>query len=109
MLSVLRFVGSDYTFGIFDLFLSLYYNILHEIPSLVGKTPCSFCQNRKEKVVLTRCRIGHIRLAHRCLFNTEERPECIPCNFNYSLKHILSTVVDVRQTFYNINHLYDVF
>jgi hypothetical protein len=35
------------------------HNKLHEIHSLVGKTPCSSGQHRKEQVVLTRCRIGH--------------------------------------------------
>jgi hypothetical protein len=38
----------------------------------------------------------------------EERPECIPCNSNFSLKHVLIDcvdVADVRQTFYNANSL----
>ena len=39
------------------------YNKLHEIHSLVGKTPRDYSQNRKEQVVLTRCRIGHSRLS----------------------------------------------
>ena len=50
------------------------YSKLHEIYSLVGKTPCSYGQNRKEQVVLTRCLIGHGRLTHRYLLNNEERP-----------------------------------
>ena len=65
------------------------HNKLHEIHSLVGTTPCSYGQNRKEQVVLTRCRIGHSRLTHSHLLNNEERPECIPCNSKFSLKHIL--------------------
>jgi hypothetical protein len=38
--------------------------------------------------------------------NSNERPECIPCNSNFSLKHVLIDcvdVADVRQTFYNAN------
>jgi hypothetical protein len=31
------------------------HNKLHEIHSLAGKIPCSYGQNRKEQVVLTRC------------------------------------------------------
>ena len=61
---------------------------LHEIHSLVGKTPCSY------------------------LLNNEERPECSPCNPSYSLKHVLLDCVDVaviRQTLYNVNNLYDLF
>jgi hypothetical protein len=65
------------------------HNKLHEIHSLVGKTPCSYGKNRKEEVVLTRCGIGHSRLTHSYLLNNEERPKCIPCNSNYSLKHVL--------------------
>jgi hypothetical protein len=46
------------------------------------------------------------------LLNNEEWPECTPCCNNYSLKHVLIDyvdVADVRQTFYNVNNLYDVF
>jgi hypothetical protein len=88
------------------------HNKLHEMHSLVGKTPCSYGQNRKEQVVLTRCRIGHSRLTHSYLLNNEERPECIPCNSNFSLKHVLIDcvdVADVRQTFYNANSLSNLF
>ena len=88
------------------------HNKLHEMHSLVGKTPCSYGQNRKEQVVLTRCRIGHSRLTHSYLLNNEERPECIPCNSNFSLKHVLIDCVDVanvRQTFYNANSLSNLF
>ena len=43
------------------------------------------------------------------LLNNEE---CIPCNSNYSFEHFFIDCVDVsdvRQTFYNVNNLYDVF
>jgi hypothetical protein len=46
------------------------------------------------------------------LLNNEERPECIPCNSNYLLRHVLIDcvdVADVRQTLYNVNNLYDLF
>jgi hypothetical protein len=37
------------------------------------------------------------------ILNNEERPECVPCYCNYSLKLILihSVIADVRQTFYD--------
>ena len=44
---------------------------------LVGNTLCYYGQNRKEQVVLTRCRIGHGRITNSYLLNNEERPECI--------------------------------
>jgi len=87
------------------------HNKVHEIHSLVRKTPVSYGHNRKEQVVLTGCRIGHSRLTHSYLLNNEECPECIPCNSSYSLKHVLLDCVDVadiRQTFYNANNLYDL-
>ena len=43
---------------------------------------------------------------------TSQRQECIPCNYNYSIKHILIDcldVSDVRQNFYNVNNLYHLF
>ena len=91
----------------------MYYfvtNITSIRHSLVGKAPCSYGQNRKEQVVLARYRIGQSRLT-RYLLNDEERPECIPCNSNYSLKHVLIDcvdVADVRQT-YNVNNLSNLF
>jgi hypothetical protein len=45
------------------------------------------------------------------MLNNEERPECIPCNSNFSLRQVLIDcvdVVDVRQAFYNVNNLYDL-
>ena len=73
---------------------------------------CFYGYNRKEQVVLTRCLKCHGRITCGYLLNNEERPKCIPCNSNYSLKHILidcADVVDVRQTFYNVNTVFDLF
>ena len=61
---------------------------------------------------MTRCRIGHCRYTHRYLLNNEERPKCIPSISNYSLRHILIDyvdLVDIRQTFNNVNALYELF
>jgi hypothetical protein len=82
------------------------HNKLHEIHSIVARL---LVYNRKEQVVLSRCRIGHGRLTHSYLLNNEERPECIS---NFSLKHVLIDCVDiadVRKTFYDVNNLYDLF
>ena len=73
-------------------------------------TTCSYSHNHKKQVVLTRYRIRHSRYTHSYLLNSEERPESIPCNSNYS--HVIVDcvdVVDVRQTFYNVHNLNDVF
>ena len=42
---------------------------LHEIHSLVDTTPCSYCQNLKELVALTRCSIVHGVFTYSCYFN----------------------------------------
>ena len=88
------------------------HSLLHELHSIVGKTPCYYGQNPKEQVVLSRCRIGLRRLTHSYLLNNEERHECFLCNSNYSLKDVLFECVDVsdvRQIFYNVNNLADLF
>jgi hypothetical protein len=88
------------------------YNKLHELHSLVGKIPCSYGQNRREQVVFPIFRIGHSRLTHSYLLNNEERSECVPCNSNYSLKHVLLDSVDVsdiRRTFYNVSSIFVLF
>jgi len=51
-------------------------------------------------------------LTHSYLLHNEERQEGFPRNSNYSLKHVLIECVDasdVRQTFYNVNNLTDLF
>ena len=71
------------------------------VPCCDLSTPCSYGQN------WTRCRIGHGRITHSYLLNNEERPKCIPCDSNYSLKHVLIDrvdVADIRHTFYNVNN-----
>jgi hypothetical protein len=53
-----------------------------------------------------------VRLNHSYLLINEERPECIPCNSNFSLTYVLIDcvdVADVRQTFYNTNSLSNLF
>ena len=41
---------------------------------------CNFNCNRKEQIILTRCRIGHSRFSHLHLLNNERAPQCINCN-----------------------------
>lgn len=88
------------------------HNKLHGIQSDVGKHADSSGKNRKEQVVLTRCRIGHTRTTHSYILNSDERPECIPCNCAYTIQHVLLDcvdVADVRRTFYTVDSLKELF
>ena len=55
-------------------------NILQELkPNFNSK--CLFLNlNRLDQTKITRCRIGHTRLTHAYLLNSEQRPFCISCN-----------------------------
>ena len=61
----------------------------------------SSIQNRKqEEIILTRLRIGHMRLTHGYLMSTphEDIPRCGPCNTVLTVKHILcECTVDFNQ------------
>ena len=80
------------------------YNKLLKKHSLAGTIICSYGQK-----VLNRGRTGHGGVTHSYLLNNEERPERIPSNSNYSLKHILIDYVDVveaQQVDYNVKNLF---
>jgi hypothetical protein len=80
------------------------YNKLLKKHSLTGTIICSYGQK-----VLTRGRTGHGGVTHSYLLNNEERPERIPSNSNYSLKHILIDYVDVveaQKVDYNVNNFF---
>ena len=55
-------------------------------PTLKSKSPHL---NRRDAVKLTRLRIGHSRLTHSYLLTGEDKPVCIECEVDLSVKHIL--------------------
>ena len=60
-------------------------------------------ENRRDQVILTRCRIGHSRLTHGHLLKGELAPECIPCQCPRTLRHVLVECTDfshIRPNFY---------
>ena len=60
---------------------------LREIqPTLKRKVPNL---NRKDAIKITRLRIGHTRLTHGFLLNGEDKPECIECEEDLTVQHIL--------------------
>ena len=87
-------------------------NKLHEIKPSVGKPPQIYTGNRRDQVVLSRCRIGHSWLTHAFLLKGEPAPECIRCQSPLTIKHILLNCVDfmaLRQQFCTANSTHEVF
>ena len=77
--------------------------------------PYTCGRSRRDQVVLARCRIGHSRLTHNFILDQGPPPECVPCDEQFSIKHILIDCVDFadsRRKFYtanSIDYLFDNF
>ena len=87
-------------------------NKLHEIAPIVNQPRTHHLSTRRDQSVFNRCRIGHSRLTHEFLLKGEPPPECIPCNCLLTIKHLLIECVDftdVRQRFYQVPSLQDLF
>ena len=57
--------------------------------------PANLSTNRNDQTVFTRCCIGHSRLTNDYHLNSGPPPECIVCNCNLTVKHLLLNCVDV--------------
>ena len=70
--------------------------------------------NRKDSVILTRLRIGHSALTHNYILSQDDKPFCISCNVDLTIKHILTSCTefnDTRRKYYksnNIKHIFDI-
>ena len=87
-------------------------NKLHEINESFLPSLKLYSDNRKEDIILTRLRIGHTRLTHKHYLGNEDPPECIPCNTQLTIKHILIECVDtadIRKQFFNCPDLKTLF
>ena len=87
-------------------------NKLHEITPIVNEPCTHHLSTRRDQPVFNRCRIGHSRLTHEFLLKGEPPPGCIPCNCPLTIKHLLIECVDfndVRQRFYQVPSLQDLF
>jgi kelch-like protein 2/3 len=84
---------------------------MYEIQPILGRIP-SLKTHRRVEVVLARTRIGHTHLTNNYLLKGEPRPECIPCQSPFTVKHILVEcwdLYDIRQTFYDTISLKELF
>ena len=88
-------------------------NKLHSIqPKLQARKTLQL--SRRDSVVLTRLKIGHSPLTHQFLLTQKEKPFCVGCQKDFTIRHILtecSDFTEIRQKYYkctNIKILFDV-
>ena len=87
-------------------------NKLHSIFPTIGDWPQSYRDSRREEIVLTRLRIGHSRLTHSHLMKREPPPECVSCQCELTIEHILIDCVEftnIRAKYYDVPDLKTLF
>ena len=80
---------------------------LFKIKPTLGEWPPGFRSSHKERVVLSRLRIGHTYFSHSYILREEDPPECTACQEIYSVRHVLIDCIDlglihVRPRFYTV-------
>ena len=88
------------------------FNKLHDIKPYIEPSTQFSQVNRRDQVVLTRCRIGHTKLTHSYLFKNELAPQCIACNEYFNVKHFLIDCHDLKDTrdkYFKVNSLHELF
>ena len=88
------------------------HNKLHHFQPFIGITPLSGVYWCQDETVLRRCRIWHTLYTHSYILKGEDRPWCVGCDEDITVKHILLDCVDFsdqRPRFYsspNLKHLF---
>ena len=81
------------------------------LPKLPDKL-LSFCNTRKENIVLNRLHIDHSYLTHSFILRREEAPVCVACDAVITVKHILTECADlleIRKKHFKERFLYSLF
>ena len=87
-------------------------NKLHSIKPILSAWRPAYRMDRREKVVLTRLRIGHSYATHSYLLKGEEQPMCNLCAAPFTIKHVLLYCVDfenARNRYYRVSTLKELF
>ena len=87
-------------------------NKLHEIHPQLGLWPGGSRIIGREESVLARIRIGHTHLTHCFLLKGEDPPQCIACDCELTIKHILFECVDFiesRNRHFNVDTFKELF
>ena len=79
-------------------------NRLKEIKPNIAASHLSL-HSRRDEVVLHRLRIGHTYLTHGHLLKKEDAPYCFPCDYPFTIKHLLVDCVDFQHI---LGELYDI-
>jgi len=88
------------------------HNKLHHHQPFIGFTPLSGVYCRHDESVMRRCRIGHTFLTHSYILKGEDKPCCVGCDEELTVKHILLDCVDFadqRRRFYHSTTLKHLF
>ena len=83
-----------------------------QIQPTLGEWRPASRKSRREQVVISRLRIGHIRLTHSFILKQEPQPQCLTCQTTCTVKHILIewwTFTGIRKRFFKVNSLTDLF
>ena len=87
------------------------HNKLHHIKPKIK--PRDFMpMTRRDSVIYTRIRIGHTALTHKFLLSGDEKPFCVGCDTDFTIKHILTdcaAYTDMRKKYYRCNNIKDIF
>ena len=87
-------------------------NKFHKIlPKLQDKL-LSFCNTRKENIVLNRLHTGHSYLTHSFILRKEGAPVCVACNAVLTVKYVLTecaNLLEIRKKYFEAISLYSLF
>ena len=87
-------------------------NKLKEIQPDIGMWKHSSRKSRREEIILARLRIGHTHFTHSFIRRGEPPPECISCDCDYTVKHILFDCAEYshfRNSYLNENDIKSLF
>ena len=86
-------------------------NKLYEIqPKLQPNTRTQL--KRKDSVIYTRLKIGHTSLTHKYILTQNDKPFCVGCNTDLTIKHILTNCTEFnteRKKYYKCTKIKDIF
>ena len=88
------------------------HNKLFQIQSTLGEWRPASRKSRRERVVISRLRIGHTRLTHSFFLKQGPQPQCLTCQTTCIVKHILiecRAFAVIRKWFFKVNSLTDLF